>query len=101
MLCQLSYTRSKNIFLSSAPLPPRFNIWAEQDSNLRRDEVSPDLQSGAIGRSAICPIVLPPTPDASWGSFYATGFIFAWKLAVGVEPTTSGLQNRCSAIELR
>jgi hypothetical protein len=43
-----------------------------------------DLQSDAIGRSATCPLVCFPE-----------------ELAVGFEPTTAGLQNRSSAIELR
>lgn len=80
---------------------------------------SPDLQSGAIGRSAICPLSTSTrfrrtaqpkatTPSDPQTSAWRGGmppladrhFSYA-KLAVGLEPTTSGLQNQCSAIELR
>jgi hypothetical protein len=50
-LCQLSYTRDVK--------------WAEQDSNLRRVAPS-DLQSDAIGRSAICPFNDPSSYPISW-----------------------------------
>ena len=82
----------------------------------------PDLQSGAIGRSAICPnqIVNPVPANGRTGipdffsdegivSSSAACLFACWsgqwfrlgKLAVGLEPTTSGLQNQCSALELR
>ena len=57
-----------------------------------------DLQSDAIGRSATCP--LPPL--ISSGFRFLTDFRMSpMELAVGVEPTTTGLQNRCSTVELR
>ena len=62
--------------------------WAERDSNPRTPK-RPDLQSGAIDRSAIRPtflLVLTSTvPEPS----------------VGIEPTTYGLQNRCTTAVLR
>ena len=48
----------------------------------------PDLQSGPFGRSGI-----PP--------FTAFSKAFLKKLAVGLEPATTGLQNRDSTVELR
>jgi hypothetical protein len=62
-----------------------FERWAERDSNPRTPR-RPDLQSGAIDRSAIRPSSFR-APDA--------------KLPEGIEPTTYGLQNRCSTVELR
>lgn len=51
-----------------------------------RTVTRPDLQSGAIDHSAIRPIVNRGRSA---------------KLPEGLEPTTYGLQNRCSTIELR
>lgn len=92
------------------------SYWAGRDSNPRRDN-PPDLQSGAIGRSATCPsgpfpwnaILLPNrivagtlrVPSAWCRPRSAEPVPQRGKLAVGLEPTTSGLQNQCSAIELR
>ena len=45
----------------------------------------PDLQSGPFGHSGIPPKTI----------------FTVKKLAVGFEPTTTGLQNRYSAVELR
>ena len=47
-----------------------------------------DLQSVPFGHSGIHPFLL-------------TKYAIFLKLAVGLEPTTCGLQNRCSAVELR
>ncbi len=64
---------------SALPLSYQGPWCRERDSNPRRHK-PPDLQSGAFGRFAI-PARVEPT--------------------VGIEPTTYGLQNRCSAIKLR
>src|SRR5262245_13105413 len=74
VLCQLSYTRSIRNGQGGIRTPVDFR--------------SSDLQSDAFGRSATCPSwdwpdPLPRGPDGR-------------KLAVGVEPTTTGLQNRHS-----
>ena len=69
----LSYTRELFVY------------WEMKDSNLRRLTPS-DLQSDPIGRSGNLPRVRQPGLD---------------KLAVGIEPATYGLQNRCSTVELR
>ena len=55
--------------------------WVGRDLNPRIPK-EPDLQSGAIDRSAIRP----------W---------FAPELPVGIEPTAYGLQNRCTTVVLR
>lgn len=77
-----------------------------------------DLQSDAIGRSAICPsmIISPSLPAnglassedrvlnicrVAGGPRSCDGYSLPAKLAVGLEPTTTGLQNQCSAVELR
>jgi hypothetical protein len=66
----------------------------------------PDLQSGPVGRLGIPPGSKRPNSKNQ----FARGCLFwdlvfgNWnlaKLAVGFEPTTSGLQNRDSAVELR
>ena len=62
----------------------------------------PDLQSGPFGHSGI-----PPNshrnedPLANFHSQKATQTIEQQELAVGLEPTTAGLQNRNSTVELR
>ena len=53
----------------------------------------PDLQSGPIGRSGT-----PPSFPSRKGRTFTD---LRTELAVGVEPTTAGLQNRSSAIEPR
>lgn len=76
LLCQLSYTRTPKYFLCHAPY---ISVWTYGQSRIRTcvEETSPDLQSGAIGRSAICPLpfldrarrradrgpLVAPTPD--------------------------------------
>ena len=57
--------------------------WVGRDSNPRTPK-RPDLQSGAIDRSATYPELFILTVSTVGG------------LAVGLEPTTCGLQNRCS-----
>ena len=63
--------------------------WAERDSNPRTPK-RPDLQSGAIDRSAIRP---------THNTHVFTGT--APEPSVGIEPTTYGLQNRCTTAVLR
>lgn len=64
-------------FFSMHSIPER-EWWREMDSNHRR--VTPtDLQSVAFGHSAISP-----------------QHVSYMELAIGLEPTTPGLQNRCS-----
>ena len=64
--------------------------WGEQDSNLRRNNPT-DLQSVPFGRFGIPPD-LTPTPFTNKNSVCRG----QKKPAEGLEPTTSGLQNRCS-----
>ena len=100
----------------------RFSWWAEQDSNLR-SRMAPDLQSGVIDRSTICPrrslvnlrirsnsccgllaapfqtkyvLDLRSAPHILFGSF-CKSFL---EPTVGFEPTTYCLQNSCSTTEL-
>jgi hypothetical protein len=95
MLCQLSYTRDPKYLLFAYQL---FHLWAEQDSNLRRTE-SARFTVWCHWPLGHLPVVFPHQTILGELSRYR---VFpAWKLAVGVEPTTTGLQNRCSAIELR
>src|SRR4029434_7920691 len=75
----LSYTRN-------LPFPQEFDHLFESGQGGIRTPVGTcpsDLQSDAIGRSATCP--------------RTQSFGLAGKLAVGIEPTTSGLQNLRSA----
>ena len=73
---------------SALPNPtPAIPQWVERDSNPRTRE-RPDLQSGAFDRSAIYPLLRQLATIST-------------KPEEGFEPTTYGLQNRCSTPELR
>ena len=98
----LSYTRNSELFprTISPHLSNSIHLllchcntnpnWAGRDSNPRRRKPA-DLQSAPFGHSGICPGSTCPLVNAALRS----------KLAVGVEPTTAGLQNQCSTTELR
>ena len=63
----------------------------------------PDLQSGPFGHSGIPPNLIrvagcPYTPSIN---LVSTEVVSGEELAVGFEPTTTGLQNRDSTVELR
>ena len=76
------------------------NQWGEQDSNLRRHEPT-DLQSVPFDRFGIPPEKFIPLLFPAL--FAANPFTFRCRIdrpkepAEGFEPTTGGLQNRCSA----
>src|SRR5688500_10640806 len=79
--------------------------WWEQDSNLRR-HTPPALQSGPLGRLGIPPAAREAGKEERRGTAPRVTRSAATprppsrrhhQLAVGIEPTTFGLQNRCSA----
>ena len=71
-----------SIFSTGQSAWPRSMYWVERDSNPRIPKEA-DLQSAAIDHSAIYPSL---SCDAATSS----------EPGVGLEPTTYGLQNRCS-----
>src|SRR5262249_39171692 len=112
----LSYTR--NPMSPRLPLRPKIANHQSKIQGIGQGGIrtpvgqSPsDLQSDAIGRSATCPPGPPLLPQQRTKPRRLATAVSQrpsvregtqrGKLAMGFEPITSGLQNRCSAVELR
>ena len=99
-------TQTKNLMASLPRYPnPAPSQWGEQDSNLRRR--CHQIYSLAPLAAREPPRIKKFSRKPNSASRRITGQRTyrqprsSFKLAVGFEPTTSGLQNRCSAVELR